>query len=415
MNFAALELLLREVMGLDSASLSPSLIARAIQTRMKACDVSDPAAYEHVARTSKFEMQELIEAIIVPETWFFRDRESFTALGRAAAQEWSALRPGDSLRVLSLPCSTGEEPYSMAMMLFDAGLPPERFRIDAVDISVRALEYARAGIYRKNSFRGDNLEFRDRYFTGDSPDWHLAEGVRRQVHFMEGNLMDASLLGGTHLYDAIFCRNVLIYFGGDAQQRVVETLDRLLTPEGILFMGPSESGLLPSDRFTSARLSHPFAFRKAKAGAFRLKEKVAVRKRANPAPPPFAVRPKARAGSPAVVLPGTPVVAPGQASTLDEAMRLADQGRFAEAAAQCEVHIRQQGSSARAYYILGLICDTGGQPGEAAAYYRKALYLDPQNEEVLAHLASLLRSQGDADGARLLLNRARRLTQRQGA
>jgi len=414
MSFIAFELLLTKAMGLDIASISPAAVARAVQGRMRECGISDVDQYGNLLRTSENEMQELIEAMVVPETWFFRDREAFMTLGRLAFEEWSTLRPSDALHLLSLPCSTGEEPYSMAMTLFDAGLSPQRFRIDAIDISHRALEHARIGVYGKNSFRGAHLEFRDRYFEAKPPGWHLVKQVRRQVHFEQGNLVDVNLLPGVHIYDAIFCRNVLIYFDLKAQVQVIDTLERLLRPEGILFMGPSETSLLPPHRFVPARLSHTFAFRKAKAGTpprEKTSAKPAGRRRMTQRLPTIVARAKPRS----FPSPAAPQSPPPPVDLLDEVMLLADQGRLSEASTRCEAHIQQQGPSARAYYLLGLIRDAGRQQKEAAEFYRKALYLDPQNEDVLNHLASLLNSQGDAAGAGVLLHRARRLTRGQKA
>lgn len=417
MSFIAFELLLQQAMGLDSASISPAAVARAVQGRMRACGVSDVALYENLLRTSENELQELIEVMVVPETWFFRDRQAFITLGRLAFEEWSSVRPGDALRLLSLPCSTGEEPYSMAMTLLDAGLSPQRFQIDAIDISRRALEHARIGAYGKNSFRGDDLEFRDRYFEATPPGWHLVKKVRQQVHFEQGNLIDRNLLPGQHRYDAIFCRNVLIYFDLKAQAQVIDTLERLLRPEGILFMGPSETSLLLPHRFVPARLAHAFAFRKAKAGTLRPKEKPggkpAARRRQTQKLPAVVARARPRS-FPSPVTPHSPPP-PAHANPLDEVMLLADQGHLSEASTRCEAHIQQHGPSARAYYLLGLIRDAGRRQKEAAEFYRKALYLDPQNEDVLNHLASLLKSQGDAAGAGVLLHRAQRLTRRQKA
>jgi chemotaxis protein methyltransferase WspC len=338
-------------------------------------------------------------------------------LTRLVLQEWNPRRPEEPLRLLSLPCSTGEEPYSMAMALFDAGLPPERFRVVAIDISRRSLKRARLAIYGKNSFRGEDLGFRDRYFELEFPGWRLAEKVRRQVHFEQGNLMDANLLLGPHVYDAVFCRNVLIYFDREAQQRVVATLDRLLAPEGVLFMGPSESSLLPADRFVPARLAHAFAFRKTGARSLPPKEKTEKkprRSRMTSRPLPAAASVLRPASKPASA-PPKPAPAPPAAVTLEEIERLADAGNLAEAATRCEAWLGEQGPSARAYRLMGLIKDAGRQTQAAVEFYRKALYLDPQNEEALGHLASLLQGQGDKDAARLLLNRARRLTEQRRA
>ena len=152
MSLAAIENLLKETMGMDAASVSPSVIRRAVEERQAAQRLPDPAAYLALLQQSDTELQELIEAVVVPETWFFRDREAFAALARLAL-EWRQQHAQGVMRLLSLPCSTGEEPYSMAMALLDAGIPAERFAVDAVDISQQALRKARQAEYGRNSFR----------------------------------------------------------------------------------------------------------------------------------------------------------------------------------------------------------------------------------------------------------------------
>ena len=102
--------------------------------------------------------------MVVTETWFFREKQPFAALVRLVIEEWLPAHPTGKLRLLSVPCSSGEEPYSMAMALMDAGFLAARFEISAVDISSRALAFAQRAIYGRNSFRGADLEFRARHF-----------------------------------------------------------------------------------------------------------------------------------------------------------------------------------------------------------------------------------------------------------
>jgi chemotaxis protein methyltransferase WspC len=240
MGIADFENLLKASMGLNVASIGSSAIERAVQERLGVCHLDDPRAYWERVRDSGAELQELIEAVVVPETWFFRGRESLAALARLAREEW-VRRPDGVLSLLSLPCSTGEEPYSMAMALLDAAIPADRFRIDAVDISTRVLAQAGCAVYGRNSFRGHELAFRDRHFEATAHGYRLSEAVRRQVRFQQGNLFAAGFLPGVELYDVVFCRNVLIYFDRAVQQRVVSMLERHLAADGYLFISHSES------------------------------------------------------------------------------------------------------------------------------------------------------------------------------
>jgi chemotaxis protein methyltransferase WspC len=130
-----IEKMLREKMGLDAASVGSSSIQRLIRLRMKGLRIPDAKAYRELLTAARGEWDELVEAVVVTETWFFRDPEAFGVVAGAARTCVS----GSTLRVLTIPCSSGEEPYSLAIALKDAGIPAERVRIDAADISSRAL------------------------------------------------------------------------------------------------------------------------------------------------------------------------------------------------------------------------------------------------------------------------------------
>jgi chemotaxis protein methyltransferase WspC len=419
MDYAEFESLLKQAMGLDAASIGSSAIERAVQMRMLACELNDTLAYLELVRASTTELQALIEAVVVPETWFFRDREAFAALARMAFEEWLRTNTGSVMRLLSLPCSSGEEPYSMAMALLDAGFPASLFKIDAVDISARVLTHAKRAVYGKNSFRGDHLDFRDRYFEATTHGHRLSDAVRQQVNFHQANLFSPNFLPGAEIYDIIFCRNLLIYFDRATQDNAVHVLQRLLKAKGILFVGPSETGLILSHDFISAKVPLAFAFRKIDATVPATPRAPApvVRPAARPVMSPPNIQAPAASKLPPqkhvvpnqVVRSGTP---PTPVAKLDggveEAAALADQGRLAEAAKSCEEHMRKQGPSPQAFYLLGLIRDASGNALEAMQYYRKALYLDPNHQDSLAQLAFLLEKQGDAKGAQLLRNRVTR-------
>jgi chemotaxis protein methyltransferase WspC len=409
------EHLLKASIGLDVSSIGPSSIERAVQERLSACGLRDRHVYWEHVRACETELQALIEAVVVPETWFFRDREAFATLANIGHENWLRAPADRVLRLLSLPSSTGEEPYSMAMALLDAGVPADRFRIDAVDVSARAIAQAERAMYGRNSFRSQDLTFRDRHFESTTLGHHPSDAVRRQVHLRQGNMFAADFLPGLDIYDVIFCRNLLIYFDRPTQDRAVEVLQRLLTSNGTLFVAPSETGLLLIHDFVSAKIPLAFAFRQSAASSrepkpanvrsvarlprpFPRASPVSVRQAPGVKPAPASFQPLPRADQPA-----------GLHAGLDEAVRLADQGCLVEAASCCEEHLRRHGPSVKAFYLLGLVRDAAGNPTDASNYYRKALYLDPEHHETLVHFAFLVEQQGNSAAAQVLRERARRV------
>lgn len=396
--------LLKQSLGLDVSSIGRSTVERAVTSRMTACALTDPGEYREYVRSSRTELQALIEAVVVPETWFFRDPEAFAVLARAAVDDrW--VQGGRTMRVLSVPCSTGEEPYSIAMALLDAGLAPETFHVDAIDVSREAVARTTAAQYGRNSFRGRDLDYRDRHFSAGNGSYHLAERVRNQVSVRQGNLFSLDAPGESNCYDAIFCRNLMIYFDRPTQDRAVLTLQRRLGSNGLLFVAPSETAIVLNHAFTPVKVPLAFAFRRSSHEA-------AVRKSPRitsvpPQPVPRTVPAQSVLRTLAAPASG-PHGAVETESLLDEAARLANGGNLPEAAKRCEAHLKRFGPSARVFHLLGMVRDAAGAPSEAAAWYRKALYLDPHHQEVLLHLALILEQLGEhAESSRLRARAAR--------
>jgi len=391
--------LLRETIGLDAGSIGRGVVERAILDRQTAAGAADATAYLARLRSSKEELQALIEAVVVPETWFFRDPGAFDALS-SVVRHGAVPMATEPLRLLSVPCSTGEEPYSMAMALLDAGVPSARFQVDAMEISTRALALAEAATYGRNSFRGSGAMGREHHFEPAPRGRRVCERVRRQVRFRHGNMLACPFAPGRDRFDIVFCRNLLIYFDRAAQDRAIQTLGALLKPDGLLFVGSSEGGLALNHAFVSAKLPMAFAFRRPHARADRSR---AATKRRGARPVGLAAR------AAAVLAPAAAEAPPVVAVTLEEIRAVADQGRFDEAAALCEDHVRAMGPSADAFCLLGVVRDAAGELDAAAASYRKALYLEPAHADAVMHLALLVERQGREAEARVLWSRARRL------
>jgi chemotaxis protein methyltransferase WspC len=397
------ENLLKRTMGLDAVSVGSTTIDRAVRVRMATLGLERREDYWQQLQDSTDEVQELIETVVVPETSFFRDREAFAALVRLVLGEWLPAHPAGTLRLLSVPCSTGEEPYSMVMALLDAGFSLGRFQVDAVDISARALTHAKRGLYGMNSFRGESLSFRERYFRPTANGYALVDRFSEKVKFRQGNLLFADFHFGKELYDVIFCRNLLIYFDRSTQERAMSTLGSLLSPSGFLFVGPAEAFLASCSGFTSVNQAMSFAFRKTSAKRI----ESANDSFRGPMKPAKAL---ARSRTKPVSVPSASVpTASVPASGLEIVRRLADAGQIREAVEGCDRHLELHGPSSEGYYLLGLLKDAVGNGKGAAECYRKVLYLDPEHAEALMHLALLTDTLGNTAAAERFRERARRV------
>ncbi|MBV6287200.1 CheR family methyltransferase [Pseudomonas aegrilactucae] len=397
---------LQERIGLDVASVGTPMVERALRQRSAALQARDLDDYWLHLQQSTQEQQALIEAVIVPETWFFRYPESFAALSTLALKCLAELGGARPLRILSLPCSTGEEPYSIAMALLDAGIAGHAFRVDGIDISPNSIARADQAVYGRNSFRGAQNDFRTRHFTAVDDGQRLNERVRQQVNLQVGNVLDPALRAREGSYDFVFCRNLLIYFDVPTQQRVFEVLKSLTHEDGVLFIGPAEGSLLARLGMRPLGIAQSFAYvRHTPVQAPIPPVAPPVRR----APPVRPLPEPARRVLPASSQRPQPVGRDEEApALLAQIATLANAGSSEAARAACERYLQQFEPHAQVFYWLGLLSDTAGQSAQALNHYRKALYLQPQHPEALAHLAALLASQGDVVGARRLQERAAR-------
>lgn len=401
-----IENLLRHSIGLHAATIGSSVVEHTVRSRMRRLGVASHEEYMTLLRKSPAEWNTLVETMVVTETWFFREKQPFAGLVRLVIEAWLPAHPDGRLRLLSAPCSSGEEPYSMAMALLDAGIPAARFHITAVDISARAVAFAQRAVYGRNSFRGADLDFRARHFRPVSSGYALNPAVKKQVTFHRGNLLHDNCLAGTGMFDFIFCRNLLIYFDRPTQEKALAKLRGLLTPDGVLFTGSAEHAPALSNGFSPMRLPLAFACRKNRDAAAPASDRRAPAVTKNPGPARSALLASVRFG----VSTSAPSAAgpPDGRDALAAARRMAEQGQLAAAAELCEIHLREYGVSAEAFFVLGLVRDAAGADSQAGDFYRKALYLEPGHCETLRQWASLSERNGRTEHARILRERAGR-------
>ena len=410
MNVAPVEAWLRAHTGLVSDKLGPGQVVRIVRDRIKATACPDAEAYVALLASNSAERVSLIESVVVPETWFFRDRAAFDGLARHVADS-RGTQPTVPFRILTVPCSSGEEPYSLVMALLMARQPASHFVVDAVDISSDNVARAAQAIYRKNSFRGADLAFRDLFFDALPNDaWRVRDPVRAPVRFEQANLLADTFAIGRPLYDAIFCRNLLIYFDRDTQTRVFRMLSRLLANGGLLAVGAAEAAAALDHRFSPQPGASMSLFRKTavqsvpalKPASRPLAVASATRGETMPRrathPPLPAPKPQR------VTAPRILIVPP-----LEKLRALADAGRLGEATELANSLLGAQGASAELYYLVAVVADAAGERRRAEEFFRKTLYLAPDHGEALMHLTLILEEKGDVAAAATMRARARRV------
>lgn len=210
--------------------------------------------------------QALVNSFTVNETYFYREEHQLAALGRSLLPEIVAnRRPGDLVRIWSMPCSSGEEPYSIAIWLLENWPLVDAYNIEIVgsDIDTAALEQARNGVYGKRALSRLSAPLVDSYFEPCGRGrWRIIEDIRESVRFTSINLIDEASMRTAGRFDVIFCRNLLIYFDDASRLLAANRLFERLNPDGFLCLGHTESMSRISDRFAMARFPDAIVYRR---------------------------------------------------------------------------------------------------------------------------------------------------------
>jgi chemotaxis protein methyltransferase WspC len=398
------EALLNREIGLCARSIGSRAIEGSTRERMLACGTTSVDDYVLLLARDPAERRALVEQIVVSETWFFRDDDVFRTLTEYVGNTWRKAHPESVLRVLSIPCATGEEAYSTSITLLEAGLPATKYAIHAVDVSDRVVEFAKRGTYGKNSFRGVASPQRQAYFRAAGEGQAVAADARRSVMFQRGNVLDPSLAKAAS-FSVIFCRNLLIYLDRAARTRALDNIYNWLLPDGILFAGHAEGLDTMDHRFQRGAGCGSFGF--VKRETLRVvvepvrKDPSCTATPRKPKPVPLVPR-RVNASQPQ---PLATSLAPAPAS-LSVAQQLADQGNLSLAAATCERLIHESGPSAEAYCLMGIVRTALGEAERALECFNKAVYLEPKHYTALANLALAHERRGENSAAQNFRRRA---------
>jgi len=386
--------------------------------------VSERMAVHHLSRqddyvtmlladgiVSQGEWRELVNRLTVQESYFFRDKGQFSLLRERILPE--LIRRNElrrSLRIWSAGCSSGEEPYSIAMLLEDL-LPRQKglwqVCILGTDINEAALLKAQRAVYARWAFRGVPSEVLERFFTPLRQEWQLSPHIRAKVQFQAGNLYVDSFpdrLKGLHDFDLILCRNVFIYLHEDAVMSIIRKFAGCLSQGGYLLTAHTElqgvtlkgftvrvfpgavmyqyQGESPGGRPEEMKLSLPqvvtgiaansqFQTRPARISSATVGQSPVLSDISGPPAKPMEREPQERT------------------ELLMAARAHANQGRYEEAARTARQAIEMDATVGPAYFLLAQIAAHQGQVDEALAMFRRTIYLDPCNVAAYLELASL--------------------------
>jgi chemotaxis protein methyltransferase CheR len=402
-------------------SLRISLLARA-----SLLDLQDYGSYYQILVSNEREFAELMNLVTINETSFFRFPQQFDAFRNRVVPEIVSRSKEDApaIRVWSAGCSTGEEPYSIAIAADEALTQMGRYaRVHVVgtDVSQKALSTARRAAYNEKKMANVPSRVIDKYFDVAGESCRVGARIRDMVEFRYHNLAQEpypmSVLG---TWDVIFCRNVTIYFKAESTKRVVSNFFRVLADGGYLFIGHSETLQLLSDDFTPVELDGVFLYKKLADTSKRTfgflgsmpkiepkhtsklvvgRDGASVTERIEPLAEPqggWEIEPAGDEGF-SEELDEDLVNATAH---LRRGFIYADDGRYDDALAECRRAIELDSLLAPAHYVLGIIDQQRGEEREAIAEFKRTVYID--SGFALAHfqLAQLLKVAGDASGAR---------------
>lgn len=423
-----------------------------VEQRAEACGEPIARYLHRLDAADPSELRVLARELTVGETYFLRHGEQFRAFVDVVVPDRLAR---GALRVLSAGCSSGEEPYTLAMLLRES-FPDQRFELFAVDLNPESIARARTGRYSRWSLRATPPELEQRWFQREGRDVVVVPELRARVTFEPANLLEDGVLTSRGRWDVVFCRNVMMYFTEERADALIARFAHALAPGGYLFLGHAETLRDRTDDFALCHTHGAFYYQRRPTVASGGVDLRALEDRAAAAPdvlapqwyddiraatrrvhamvddaldPARPVPPEARRPPPPTLRKELPAIREllaqerfGEALEKLEQMRatavdnpdvatlhalvLTHAGRFDEAREACRDVLAADSSSAGANYLLALCCDSTGDTLGAARCAEIAAQLDPSFAMPRMHLGLLARRTGARDLASRELTRA---------
>ena len=255
--------------GLSFADSKRYFIDRRLAERITVTQSASFQAYFAILRSdAEHEIEHLVNAFTVNETYFYREEHQLRCMTSSLLDNVvRGKKAGQPIRIWSIPCSTGEEPYSIAIWLMENWSQVDSYNIEIVgsDIDTRALKAAADGVYGDRALMRLSRQVIDRYFQAVAADkYRIDPGLRNSIQFTRANLVDAQDLARYRDFDIVFCRNVLIYFDDASRRMAAENLYDCLRPGGYICLGHSETMSRISPLFHVCRFSDAIVYQRPK-------------------------------------------------------------------------------------------------------------------------------------------------------
>lgn len=253
--------------GLYFDTSSKYLLEKRLSRRIHEHQLSRFKDYHYFLLYDKNKLEEmgaLVDILTTNETYFLREEYQLKAFREEILPEMLKKKKDKTIRIWSAGCSSGEEPYTLAMLVLEASLPSDwKIEIIGSDISQRVLQVARRGVYSNSSFRVMPDEYRERFFHKDeSGKYHVNDELKEKVTFGKLNLLDSQRINLIPTMDIILCRNVIIYFNNETKRRVIDNFYNKLNDGGYLLLGHSESLMNISTSFKLKHLKNDMVYQK---------------------------------------------------------------------------------------------------------------------------------------------------------
>lgn len=404
MLLAPFKSLIREKCGLSFEDSREVLLAEGIRTRLSERAVTSPGAYLTLLSSEPDEFNRLVNLITVKETYFFREAVHFKILTEALIPELWSKTKDRRIRIVCAGCSTGEEPYSIAIALAERFGPEfsSMFSVVGFDIDEEALCRAKAGIYAGHSFRGLPEHIQKGFFHEQENGFRIKNAVRRGVEFLRLNLFVDSYPDAVRNADIIFYRNVSIYFESDAQKRIFSALAGMLNEKGYLFLSSAETFVHNSGILSLIEKEGVFLYEKGLEIQMEERRKSPCRKSGSAAPGKLGFAGTSAAGTKNTAKRTTDT--PHQ--IFDQALSLAEMKKYEDALQLAEKVTNLQPSFIKAHMLRAGILINLQRPDEAEIVCSRSIELDPWCLEGHLLLGLIARLRGNVEDAKKRFNEA---------